>query len=640
MHRHCGERGRFDLDNGGGTTAPTGGSLTDHAARRIVNLVSDIDNHPIEKAALSANLPTGERFAALLPPTVRRIIFSIRLPPGRVFTLEDYVASGIMIGAQADTLRRAVSERRNILIVGGTGAGKAQPDDALVLTPTGFRRIGDLKVGDPVRCPDGAVARITGVFPQGEKNIHRVTFEDGRTVECCDDHLWKVWTRKSEYVRGSGRRGSRKRGMGWRVVPLSQIRRWFEIGRKMHERTAVPLAMPFALECPPQELPVPPYALGALIGDGDLGNGTVVLSSPDRPVIDRVLADLPSYEAVHVAEGTVNYRLRQKRMARVSPLKEALGGLGLLGKRSHEKFVPEVYKRGSVAQRLALLQGLLDTDGTTRSGSSCVSFSTTSGRLARDVRELAWSLGAIARISNRQTYFRDAFGNRKAGRPSFVVNIVHPDTPSLFSLPRQVSRIKRTTLSHRLRISSIEPVGARPARCISVDHPEGLYVTDGYVVTHNTTLANALLAEPDFQASRTCIIQDQDELKCSGPNVVRAFTGAMTARELVREFLRHNPDRIVIGEIRDGATALEWIGASNTGHPGGLSTAHANSAAHALSRISRLIGQVAVNVPHADIVEAVELVAFIRRERDGSRRLAEIVRPVGHDGERYRTETA
>src|SRR3954452_8684054 len=95
----------------GGTTARTGESLTDHAARRIVNLVSDIDNHPIEKAALSANLPTGERFAALLPPTVQRIVFSIRLPPGRVFTLEDYVAAEIMTETQADTLQRAVSER-------------------------------------------------------------------------------------------------------------------------------------------------------------------------------------------------------------------------------------------------------------------------------------------------------------------------------------------------------------------------------------------------------------------------------------------------------------------------------------------------------------------------------------------------
>lgn len=257
----------------GGCAVRTGESLSQHAARRMVNIVADIDGQTVEKAALSANLPTGERFAALLPPTVRGVVISIRMPPGRIFTLADYVDAGIMTRPQADALARAVAERKNILIVGSTGSGK-------------------------------------------------------------------------------------------------------------------------------------------------------------------------------------------------------------------------------------------------------------------------------------------------------------------------------------------------------------------------TTLANALLAEAGFAASRVCIIQDQDELRCSGPNVVRAFTGPMAARDLVREFLRHSPDRIVIGEIRDGATALEWVGASNTGHPGGLSTVHANSAAHGIARIARLIGQVVTNIPHADIVEAVDLVAFIRKEPGGKRRLVEMVEPAGAAGER------
>lgn len=126
-----------------------------------------------------------------------------------------------------------------------------------------------------------------------------------------------------------------------------------------------------------------------------------------------------------------------------------------------------------------------------------------------------------------------------------------------------------------------------------------------------TTFANALLAEAAFVNSRTCIIQDQDELKCSGPNVVRAFTGAMDARQLVKEFLRHNPDRIVVGELRDGGTADEWIGACNTGHPGGLSTIHANSAREGLTRIATLIGKVVENVPYVDIAQAIGLVVYI-----------------------------
>jgi Flp pilus assembly CpaF family ATPase len=623
-----------------GVQAPTGHFLTAHAARRIVNIVSDIDGNPITEGTLNANLPTGERFAAFLPPLVKGISFSVRLPPSRIYTLEEYVSAGIMTGKQADTLRQAVADRMNILVAGGTNAGKAQPDDSLVLTPTGFRRIADLEVGSPVLAHDGKVSAVTGVFPQGEKEIYRITFEDGRTVECCNDHLWKVWTRTSEYVQGSGKAGQKKRGMGWRVVPLSEIRRWFETKRNMYERSAVPLVSPFSTECPPQDLPIPPYALGALIGDGNFGNGSIILSSPDQHVIDRVLTDLPLYEAVQISEGTVNYRLRQKQRVRVSPLKAALDRLGLFGKKSHEKFVPEIYKIGSVEQRRAILQGLLDTDGTTSSRSSYVSYSTTSERLALDVQELAWSLGAIAKIANKQTYFTDAEGNKKAGRPSFVVSIVHPDASELFSLPRKLDKIKPVTIFHRLRITSIDHVGIKHARCIAIDHPDHLYVTNGYVVTHNTTLCNALLAEQPFRESRTCIVQDQNELQCTGRNVVRVFTKAKNIGAVVKEFLRHDPSRIVVGELRDGYASTEWIEACNTGHPGGLSTTHADSAEKALTRVASLSGKVVVTVDHDEIASAIGLVAFIREEPDGSRRLAEIVKPLEWDGRKFITKPA
>jgi type IV secretion system protein VirB11 len=153
-----------------------------------------------------------------------------------------------------------------------------------------------------------------------------------------------------------------------------------------------------------------------------------------------------------------------------------------------------------------------------------------------------------------------------------------------------------------------------------------------------TTLANALLAEAAFTSSRTCIVQDQRELQLSGTNVVSVVTGVMTTREVIREFLRHNPDRIIVGEIRDGHAAEEWIGACNTGHPGGLSTIHANSAQLGLRRIASLIGKVTVNVDHYEIAEAVDVVVFITKE-GGHRRVVEIVRPTGYDGKKYLTET-
>ena len=172
----------------------------------------------------------------------------------------------------------------------------------------------------------------------------------------------------------------------------------------------------------------------------------------------------------------------------------------------------------------------------------------------------------------------------------------------------------------------------------AVEGRENILVAGG-TGAGKTTLANALLAETAFVGSRTCIIQDQDELKCSGMNVVRAFTGQMDARELVKEFLRHNPDRLFVCELRDGGTADEWIGACNTGHPGGLSTIHANSAQEALTRISTLIGKVVKNVPYLDIAQAIDLVVFVRG-KGKKRRVEMLIKPTDWDGKRFTIEDA
>lgn len=150
-----------------------------------------------------------------------------------------------------------------------------------------------------------------------------------------------------------------------------------------------------------------------------------------------------------------------------------------------------------------------------------------------------------------------------------------------------------------------------------------------------TTLANALLAEPAFRDDRVFLIEDTPELQCSAWDVVpvltRRFPRPIGVVDLVRDALRMRPDRIIIGEMRDGSAALETLKAWNTGHPGGLSTIHANSAEEALTRLEDLLAEVTAQTPQRLIRQAVGVVAHVRRVPDG-RVLERVLELGGQDG--------
>jgi P-type conjugative transfer ATPase TrbB len=152
-----------------------------------------------------------------------------------------------------------------------------------------------------------------------------------------------------------------------------------------------------------------------------------------------------------------------------------------------------------------------------------------------------------------------------------------------------------------------------------------------------TTLANAILAEPAFAADRVVLIEDTAELQCAAADRVEMLTKRtdppVTMTDLVRDTLRLRPDRIIIGEVRDGS-ALDVLKAWNTGHPGGLATIHANSAAEALTRLEDLIGEVTQRVPHRAITQAINVVVFIERTATG-RRIRDVSRLVGRENDAY-----
>lgn len=339
------------------------------------------------------------------------------------------------------------------VLAGRPSMGKAQPLDEPVLTPDGWRAMGHLSVGDFVVGADGNPTRVTGVFPQGPCRVWRVNFRDGRTVRCTEDHLWTVHCSKWEAPR---------------TISTREIRMLLE-RKRYHGRLRVQPYEGGELDGI-DVVGVDPYVLGCWLGDG-CTNGNI---HGLEPMMQTLQASGAPMGAVH-GYGPAPHVLRTT----VRGLRVALREMGLLGKRAHEKEIPEAYMRAPRDQRLALLQGLMDTDGWVESF-GCARFSSASPVLARQVRELVWSLGGEATIRVKKTTHRDAH----------VVTIRMPRAKELFRLPSKKARCQepRDYISPRIE-SVVETDEVAPCQCISVSRADGLYVTRDYVVTHNTTLA-------------------------------------------------------------------------------------------------------------------------------------------------------
>ncbi|MEU3249458.1 helicase-related protein [Streptomyces sp. NPDC006997] len=361
------------------------------------------------------------------------------------------------------------------LLQGEVGSGKAQPLDALVLTPAGFRRMADLRVGDEVVVPTGETAWIDGVFPQGERDVWRLVLSDGTSVECDDEHLWIVGT-SCGWHRNQPPKVMTTRDIRLDTFKANGSSKWY-----------LPVAAPADLGND-FGLPLDPYLLGLLLGDGSFGHN-LRLSTADDEIRDAVAtAVAPDCRLVPVRGSRCDYtiQLTERVGGKRNPVIRALRELNLWGMTSHGKFVPEDFKNTSVKNRLALLQGLLDTDGTVQADGLSVSLCSASRRLADDVAWLVRSLGGRARVLPK----RDAFN----------VSVALPDGYAPFRLSRKAARVRPRPKYNTFRrgIRAVEYVGRKPVQCISVAHPSHAYVTDNFTVTHNTMVAlRAMLAVVD-----------------------------------------------------------------------------------------------------------------------------------------------
>lgn len=328
----------------------------------------------------------------------------------------------------------------------------AQPLDAKILTPTGWTTMGALRVGDRIVGSDGKPTTVSGVHPKGKRLIYEIEFTDGSRTRCCDHHWWTV----------------RRSGGLWQTKRLQEI---------MHEgksRWHVPAVGPVEFDHAGKR-PLDPYLLGALLGDGCFApNSSIGLTSADQEVIDAVRNALPSGMTVRHA-GRYDWRLVALSRAEPNPLRASLSDLGLMGIKAAKKWVPEAYLFASADERLELLRGLMDTDGSIDKEGR-MSFASASKRLADDVQFIVRSLGGFATLKlwPRKGHHHDT-------------NVVYFRLPQVpFRLARKRKRWHEPKKGMTRSIRSVTPLGVEEVQCIEVAATDMLYVTDDFLVTHNT----------------------------------------------------------------------------------------------------------------------------------------------------------
>lgn len=373
----------------------------------------------------------------------------------------------VVVGEAGDNIGRGA--RTSVYFV-----DEAQPLDAKIVTPYGMLTMADMAPGVVITGANGGPTTVTHVNDCGVHDVLRVTLSDGTSVECSPNHLLaveKVWGKREKLTL--------------RAHELADRLRYESPGGQIQYRYRIPACAPVEFSVIADPLPLDPYIVGALLGDGSVKGGTVRITSADAEVVDQFRRLLPDGVVVGSFDGRYTHNIVDElgRRGRVkgggyakSRARELVREAGIAGHGSATKFIPDAYKYASLSDRLSLLQGLMDTDGSATGGSA--SFYSTSRRLADGVRFVVQSLGGRASLNVKT----DARGHATI----YDVHVALPDGMEPFRLSRKLSRLRKRKHPLGRAVVSVEVVGRKRVRCITVKAKDGLYLTDNFTVVHNS----------------------------------------------------------------------------------------------------------------------------------------------------------
>lgn len=379
------------------------------------------------------------------------------------------------------------------LLYGKGGTGKAEPLTNKIPTPTkeGYTLMGDLKVGDYVFDVNGIKTKITGVFDQGVRNIYTVRFNDGRSIDVSDEHLFGVYTMSH---------GREKYSVKSVADMLKDYKRLLKTPRHNEDPYAYryKIPRPMFVNYPSKEVPVHPWVLGCFIGNGCCREKYLTISS-ENDEIPRMIAGIYNFTYKRNSDACYSYVFYDNKSKLVKTEDFFKDIPEMINCYSRDKKIPDEYIINDVNTRLMVIQGLMDTDGsiTINQNRFNIRYTSTSKVLLNQMKHILYSFGFSSTISEdcrgEEKYIRGFCGN-------LIINISNKEKYKLFSLAR-----KRTvahmawkfgrhyaTKYDNLIIKDISFSRREECRCIMVESPMHLYLTENFIVTHNTTLAQAI----------------------------------------------------------------------------------------------------------------------------------------------------
>lgn len=368
------------------------------------------------------------------------------------------------------------------VVVAGRRWGKALALDTPIPTPHGWTTMGELRDGDEVFDESGKPCRVTHAHAvMHGRPCYEIEFSDGTKVVADEEHLWSTWdkaARKNVRRNPSGAHGAK-------VRTTRQIIDTLTAGTKDENNHSIPCAG--AVQYPEARLRLDPYMLGAWLGDGDSRCAALTCGDEELPhfsaAVEKLIGAKP-HMTQDPRTGAWRVAITGGRGCEHG-FQKGLRELNLLA----NKHIPRAYLQGSVAQRLALMQGLMDTDGSIFEHAGNCEFTSVNKRLADDVLELALSLGIKATLITGTA----KLNGRDCGAK---YRVRFTTAMQVFRLPRKAEknlRARKFRVDHRF-IVAVRPVESVPVRCITVDSPNALYLCSrAFIATHNTQLAKVSL---------------------------------------------------------------------------------------------------------------------------------------------------